>query len=233
MPPLDDQGATVVVIELGPGLVYVKIAEPKPEPRRVEMLLRRTIDAWFGARPQLVIDGTQPVVEADEILGIEVWYHAGERRALPPLPAPADCPASLTIEVSEPVLKQLPKEYIEAVIEEAIQIWRSHHDRHGTLVVVNARQIAVILDGRASRGVVLPVEALDTALDDETRRQLQTWLGSLPTRLHVFQVAENRFGWQGERVRIAEPNFVIANMTYDSGNVKTNMTYDRGEHPGA
>ena len=62
MPPRDDQGATVVVIELGEGQVYVKVAEPKPEPQRVEVLLRRTIDAWFDARPWFVIDRTQPVV---------------------------------------------------------------------------------------------------------------------------------------------------------------------------
>ncbi len=30
-----------------PGWVFVKIADPKPEPHRIERLLRQTIDAWF------------------------------------------------------------------------------------------------------------------------------------------------------------------------------------------
>ena len=75
MPPRDYEEATVLVIELEGGQVYFKMNEPKPEPQRVEKLLRLTSDAWFNARPQFVIDRTLPVVEGGETLGIQVWFH--------------------------------------------------------------------------------------------------------------------------------------------------------------
>jgi hypothetical protein len=203
------------------------MVEPKPEPQQVEMLLRKTISAWFAARPEAVIERTQPVVEAGQTSGIQVWYgqNVAEHLPLPPLPAPADLPGLLTFEVSESVRQQLPKEHIEAVIEEAIQVWNDSHDRDGTLAVVNARRIVVIIDGRASRGAVVPVEALANSLDDRTMQGLLHWLRSPQTRLHVVQVAGGWFGRRedtGERRRVAEPGFV-----------RTNMTYDAGGHPGA
>jgi hypothetical protein len=195
MTPRDDQGATVVVIELGPGHIYVKLVEPKPEPQRVEVLLRKTLIAWFDARPQFVIDRTQRVVEDGKTLGIQVWYldYVAEHLPLPPLPVPADSPGSLTIEVSESVLQKLPKKHLEAVVDEAVQVWHSQPDRHGTLIVVNARRIAVILDGRASRGAVVPVESIYEVLDEMAREALQSWLGALPTRVHVVQIARSWF----------------------------------------
>ena len=41
---------TTVFIERELGWVYVKIADPKPDPDRIEFFLRRTIDDWFDAR---------------------------------------------------------------------------------------------------------------------------------------------------------------------------------------
>ena len=40
---------TTVVIEMEPGWVYVKIADPKPDPSRIDFFLRRTIDDCFEA----------------------------------------------------------------------------------------------------------------------------------------------------------------------------------------
>ena len=50
IPPNPSNDVTTVVIEMEPGWVYVKIAEPKPDPSRIEFFLRRTIDDWFDAR---------------------------------------------------------------------------------------------------------------------------------------------------------------------------------------
>jgi hypothetical protein len=222
MPDHQNQSATVVVIELGPGHVYVKIVEPKPEPQRVEMLLRRTIDAWLAAHPRFVIDRVQHVVEAGELLGIQVWYshHEAEHRPLPPSPAPADSPSPLTIEVSEPVLRQLPKEHLEAVVAEALQVWHSRPDRRDTLAVVNARRIVVILDGRANRGAVLPVEGVLDTLDEGARQPLLNWLGSPQTRLFVIPIPGSWFvrqEFESAKAKLVEPGFVRTNMTYDAG----------------
>ena len=44
MPSPPENKVTTVVIEMEPGLVYIKIMDPKPAPDRIEFCLRRTID---------------------------------------------------------------------------------------------------------------------------------------------------------------------------------------------
>ena len=63
MPSPDERNATTVVIEMKPGWIYVKVGEPKPEPDRIELLLRLTIEHWSHAHPQFVIDKTERVTE--------------------------------------------------------------------------------------------------------------------------------------------------------------------------
>lgn len=216
----DDQGATVVVIEMGPGHVRVRFAGASPEPPRADLLIRRTIDAWFSARPHLVIDRVQPVIEAGEPLGADVWFHAVEA----PMPPSSDFPVHeappWTIEVSGHVLGMLPKEYLEAVIDEAMGVWNEEVARRGSLVVVNARRIGVIVDGQARKGAVVPVEEIGPILDDRTGLALQLWFEAPRTRLFVIPVA---YGWfagqayEAAKPKIVEPSFVRTNMVYDRG----------------
>jgi hypothetical protein len=122
----------------------------------------------------------------------------------------------MMIEVSEHVLRQLPKEYVEAVVAEAMLVRNENQDRQATLVVVNVRRIAVILDGRANRGAVFPVEAVFNSLADRARQGLLNWLGSPQTRLHVVSVAGSWFDRKAVHVKTVEPSFVKTNMD-DSG----------------
>jgi hypothetical protein len=184
---------TIVVIEMEPGLVYVKVMDPKPAPDRIEFCLRRTIDEWFNAHPQFVIHRAQAVADHGEMQGIHVWYHAKDQQPQPTNPKPQQPPTSLNIEVHNQILQQLPKEYIEAVVEDAIGIWRSQQDRQDTLVAINPRRIAVILDKQANRGAVLPVELIENVMDASMRTGLQTWLESPPTRFFVIQLPGSWF----------------------------------------
>ncbi len=59
----DERSATTVVIEMKPGWIYVKMAEPKAEPDTIERLLRLTACHWFSTRPQFVTERTQTVIE--------------------------------------------------------------------------------------------------------------------------------------------------------------------------
>lgn len=69
---------TTVVIEMEPGWVYVKIADPKPAQDRIDFFLRRTIDDWFNARPTFVIDKAEAITNHGEMLGIHVWFHEAD-----------------------------------------------------------------------------------------------------------------------------------------------------------
>ena len=182
MPSPEDKNATTVVIEMEPGLIYVMIAEPKPEPNRIEPLLRLTIEHWFNAHPQFVIDKAQAITDHGVMQGIHVWYHVNDRQPEPVNPERPQQAFSLAVEVHKQVFNQLPREHVEAVVEEALQIWRSHQQGYGTMFVINPRRIAVVLDKQANRGAVVPVEFIYPAIDDATRVRVVTWLEAPPTR---------------------------------------------------
>jgi hypothetical protein len=156
MPSPPENKVTTVVIEMEPGSVFVKIIDPKPAPGQIEFYLRRTIDDWFSAHPQFVIDRTQALIDQGEMQGIHVWYHVNDHQPQPTIPKPQQPPTSLNIEVHNQILHQVSKEYIEAVVQDAIGIWRSYQDRQDTLVAINPRRIAVILDRQANRQTVEP-----------------------------------------------------------------------------
>jgi len=220
MPAPDEGSATTVVIEMKPGWIYVKIAEPKPEPDRIELLLRLTIDQWFNAYPRYVIDKTQSVTDQGTLQGVHVWYHVNDRQSKPVNPELPKQPISLTVQVSQQVFQQVPKEHIEAVVDEAIQIWRSHQDWHGTLVVINPQGIAVILEKQVNRGTVFPVELVYPALEDATRKQVQTWLQAPPTRRHVILIDGSWFMPQqteSRRSKVVDATYLRTNMTYNTG----------------
>lgn len=216
----ENQGTTVVVIEMGPGHVRVRFAGSSPEPSRADLLIRKTIDAWFSARPRLVIDRVQPVIEAEGMVGADVWFHATEVTDPETPHHHADEAPPWTIEVSGHVLGMLPKEHVEAVIDEAMGVWNEEPDRLGSLVVVNARRIAVVLDGQVRKGAVVPIEEIGQKLDDRTMEDLRRWFESPRTRLFAIPVTYawfDRQAYDAAKPKVVEPSFVRTNMVYDRG----------------
>lgn len=138
---MDSSGdVTTVVIEMEPGWVYVKIADPKPEPNRIEFFLRRTIDDWFNARPTFVIDKAEAITNHGEMLGIHVWFHETDQPQQERQPEAGAVPGTLTVEVHRQIAQKFSREYVEAVLDDALKILPSYQDRQDTLVVINPRQ---------------------------------------------------------------------------------------------
>jgi hypothetical protein len=100
MPSPDERNANTVVIEMAPGWIYVKIAEPKPEPGRIDLLLGLTIKHWFISHPHFVIDKTLALTDHWTLHGINVWYHVDDRQGVPVNP---EFP-SLAAKLEEPKL---------------------------------------------------------------------------------------------------------------------------------
>ena len=88
MPAPQENKVTIVVIEMEPGRVYVKIIDPKPSSDQIEFYLRQTIDDWFNTHPQFVIDRTQAIADHGEMQGIQVWYHVNVHQPQPTTPQP-------------------------------------------------------------------------------------------------------------------------------------------------
>ena len=183
---------TTVVVEMEPGKVFVKVADPKPPADRVEFFLRRAADDWFKARPAFVIDRSEAIATQSEILGLHVWYHVAEHQSQPmsPLQQLFD---SFTIDVHGLIAKQHSKEYIEAVRNDAMRILPSYQHRRDTLVVINRRRIAVILDKQLQRGTVIPVDMIEQVVEGPMKSKLLTWLASPATPFYVMHIAGSWF----------------------------------------
>jgi hypothetical protein len=65
------------------------------------------------------------------------------------------------------------KENVEAVIGDAIRISLEFNNGQETLIVVNPRRIAVIIDKPAHRGAVNPVEFIDQVIKSSMKTRLR------------------------------------------------------------
>jgi hypothetical protein len=101
--------------------------------------------------------------------------------------------STIPIEVHPDVAKSCAKEYVEAVITDAMRILPSYQHRKDTLVVINPRRVAVILDKQARKGAVLPVEMIEEIVEGEMKTRLQTWLANPPSPFYVMHIAGSWF----------------------------------------
>jgi hypothetical protein len=220
MPSHPESQWNFVAIQMEPGSVYFKYIDAKPTLDQIEYHVRQAVERWTRANPQFVIDRAQPVANNGALQGIHAWYHVNDHQLEATGLAPQQPPTSLNIDVHKQVLTQLPREHIEAVIDDAIRIWRSYPDRQETLVAINPRRIAVILDKRANRGAVVPFQFIEHLMDASMRKRLQAWLESRPTRFYVAYIPSNwlaAYEIESRASYLAEPREMRTNMTYDPG----------------
>jgi hypothetical protein len=78
------------------------------------------------------------------MLGIHVWFHEGDEPQKK-TPQKAEAPMdTISIEVHGQIAQKFSKEYIEAVVDDALKILPSYKDRQDTLVVINPRRVVVV-----------------------------------------------------------------------------------------
>jgi hypothetical protein len=103
----------------------------------------------------------------------------------------------MSIEVHGLIAKSFSKEYVEAVIMDALNILPSYQDRRESLVVINARRLAVILDKQAQRGAVIPVDLIEQVLSGTMKQRLQAYLASPTQVYYVMHIAGSWFAPKG------------------------------------
>ena len=89
----------------------------------------------------------------------------------------------LAIDVHGLIAKSFSKEYVEAVVTDALHILPSYKDRQDSLVVINVRRVAVILDKQAQRGAVIPADFIEQVVSGPMKERLQAYLAS-PTQVY-------------------------------------------------
>jgi hypothetical protein len=100
---------------------------------------------------------------------------------------------TFNVEVHGRIAKDFTKEYVEAVVNDALKILPSYEERKDTLVVVNPRRVAVILDKQARRGMVIPVDFIEKVYEGPIKERLQKWLASPATPYYVMHIAGSWF----------------------------------------
>ncbi len=103
----------------------------------------------------------------------------------------------MPVEVHGRIARSFPREYVEAVVTDALRILPSYKDRQDSLVVINARRVAVILDKRAHRGAVIPVEAIEQVISGPMKERLQAYLASPTQVYYVMHIAGGWFAPEG------------------------------------
>jgi hypothetical protein len=101
--------------------------------------------------------------------------------------------STMPIEVHPDVAQSFAKEYVEAVITDAMKILPSYQHRKDSLVVINPRRVAVILDKQARKGAVIPVELIEQIVEGQIKARLQTWLENPLSPFYVMHIAGSWF----------------------------------------
>jgi hypothetical protein len=104
----------------------------------------------------------------------------------------------MAIDVHGLIAKSFSKEYVEAVVTDALHVLPSDKDRQDSLVVINARRLAVILDKQAQRGMVIPADFIEQVVSGPMKERLQAYLASPTQVYYVMHIAGSWFAPQGE-----------------------------------
>ena len=99
----------------------------------------------------------------------------------------------LAIDVHGLIAKSFSKEYVEAVLTDAMHNLPSYKDRQDSLVVINARRVAVILDKQAQRGAVIPADFIEQVVSGPMKERLQAYLASPTQAYYVMHIPGSWF----------------------------------------
>lgn len=178
-----DGNANTVAIVVQPGLVFFKIAEPIPNPERTELLLRKTMEHWFSAHPGFLIEDETPVTADGRVVGFHVRYQVTPTQSLS---------NEMAVHVDRRIHEAFSREYIEAVVNDAMGAVPIVWPRGDAMIVVNRRRIALAIDLVAGRGIVVPVEQILDLLDEDRRDRLHNWLAGGEFAFHVLPIERER-----------------------------------------
>ena len=79
------------------------------------------------------------------------------------------------------------------MVTDALHILPSYKDRQDSLVVINARRVAVILDKQAKRGTVIPVDFIEQVVSGPVKERLQAYLASPTQTYYVMLIGGSWF----------------------------------------
>jgi hypothetical protein len=99
----------------------------------------------------------------------------------------------MSIDVHGLIARSFSREYVEAVVTDALKILPAYKDRRDSLVVINARRVAVILDKQARRGAVIPVDLIEQVVSGPMKERLQAYLASPTQVYYVMHIAGSWF----------------------------------------
>ncbi|MGE0533445.1 MAG: hypothetical protein AB7O68_00620 [Pirellulales bacterium] len=165
------------VYELESDWLLIVFQGSKPPVEKRAFWLNRSLTDWLGAHPGRTITGTLLVMHHGELLAIHVWLDAPARAA----------DQQVQLKVRHSLLGSLPKEHLEALLQEAYRIFFERSEVP-VLTVVNRRGIAVLMDRAAEEAHVLPLEEL--GIDDTPKEAIRRWLAAPTSKYSLIESAK-------------------------------------------
>lgn len=163
------------VTELEPNWLLVVFQGPKPPTEKRAFWLNRTLTDWLGDHPGRVVIRTLPILHQGELVAVHVWLDEPE----------AATPPRTVIQIDRELTNTLPKEHLEAMLQNAYAIFFERRQA-SRLIVINRRKIVVAFDRALERIAIVPFDRLQ--LDEPSMKGFQEWLATKQTRYFVIEL---------------------------------------------
>lgn len=162
------------IIEIEPDWLLITFDGRKPDAAERAFWLKKTLADWLSDHPGRSIHATLPILRNGVLVAVNVW-----------LENPDNPSKRVVFPKVHPLLGSLHKEYLEALLQHAYQIF---FDKGGqsVLAAVNRRGIAVVFRGQSQKVEILPATKL--RLEDHVKAAMDQWLAAPRAEFFVIEV---------------------------------------------
>lgn len=146
-----------------PGIAVVMFRVPPVSHEDRHLLLHRILEAWAKGRPEVRIEEVLPLRRDDILYGLVAYLQKDERVA------------PLNAEVSPTLVGSFSNEYFEAVAADAATLACDRKIPHDLVVMINRREIAMVVDRVAWKVHIHSVDEVWSLLTADQQRDFEVW----------------------------------------------------------
>lgn len=162
------------VVEIERNWILVTFSGPRPDPAERVYWLNRTLRDWLSEHPDRRLHATLPVMQNGALIGVNAWLETPEN--------PFNRELFPKVHRS---LGSLHKEYVEALLQHAYQIFFESGGQ-SDMAAVNRRGIAVVFRGQSQRVEIAP--SANLILEDHVKVAMDAWLAAPRSEFFIIDV---------------------------------------------
>lgn len=172
-----DNQALIDVHTGEPGIAVVMFRVPPVSHEERHVLLHRILEAWGKQRPDVQVSEVRPLRRGNVLYGL-VAYLQTEEQTVP-----------LNAEVSPALIGTHSNEYFEAVAADAATLACDRNIPHDYVVMINRREIAMVVDRVAWKVLIQSVDEVWPLLTDTQQQEFEVWAEGAERECFVANLA--------------------------------------------